>query len=81
MNKNTLKQENAYLLKKEEIKKTIQKFGFNNMLRYMIENLDNVDDLTSSQSLEMFKLISSLEDAKDAYERIFCAKSQNSTIQ
>lgn len=80
MNKNILKEENIYLSKKEEMKKFIQKFGFNNILRYMIENLDSVDDLTSSQSIEMFKLISSLEDAKDAYERIFCVKGQNSTI-
>lgn len=69
-----------YLSKKEKMKEIIHDLGFDNILRYMIENLDTIDDLTSSQSIEMFRLISSLEDAKNAYERIFCVKSQDSTL-
>lgn len=69
--KTTLKQETNYLANKLKIKQFLVDISFADILRYVVEDLDRIDDLTTSQNIEMFKLVSSLEDALQAYSRLF----------
>ena len=64
------KKEVEYLEKKENIKKLFESLGYENILRYMIEDLDNIDDVNNSQSMHLFQLISALESALEIYPRI-----------
>lgn len=75
LNKETIKRETEYLNNKEQINQYLLKFNWSYILRVMIEKLDQVDDLNQSQSLEMFKLISSLEDALQSYYRLYSEKT------
>lgn len=75
LNKETIKRETEYLNNKEQINQYLLKFNWSYILRVMIERLDQVDDLNQSQSLEMFKLISSLEDALQSYYRLYSEKT------
>lgn len=68
--KHKRKKEIQYLEKKENIKKLLDSLGYENILRYMIEDLDTIEDINGSQSMQLFKLISALEDALEAYPRI-----------
>jgi len=65
-----VKREVKYLEKKEKIKNLLETFGYENILRYMIEDLDNIEDINTSQSMYLFRLISCLEDALETYPRI-----------
>lgn len=65
-----VKKEVKYLEKKEKIKNLLETFGYENIFRYMIEDLDNIEDINTSQSMYLFRLISSLEDALEIYPRI-----------
>lgn len=76
LNKKNLKQETRYLADKEEISKFLQSFDWQSIFRVMIDKLDNIDDLTQSQNIEMFKLISSLEDASQSYPRLFSRSTE-----
>lgn len=69
--KTTPKQETNYLANKLKIKQFLVDISFADILRYVVEDLDRIDDLTVSQNIEMFKLVSSLEDALKAYSRLF----------
>lgn len=69
--KTALKQETNYLANKLKIKQFLADISFADILRYVVEDLDRIDDLTTSQNIEMFKLVSSLEDALQAYSRLF----------
>jgi|688.fasta_scaffold15669_36 hypothetical protein len=64
------KSETRYLYHKESIKLFLAKYHWSDIMRCMVENLDNIDDLNTSQSVEMFKLVSLLEDAINSYERV-----------
>jgi len=65
------KQETRYLENRIAIKNFLEQQNWQDVLRYMIENLDSIDDINNSQSIEMFKLVTSLEDALLSYSRIF----------
>jgi len=64
------KKEVQYLEKKENIKKLFESMGYENILRYMIEDLDNIEDVNNTQSIYLFQLISALENALEIYPRI-----------
>lgn len=67
----------AYMNVKESIKEFTSKAGYENVLRFMIEQFDTIDDITNTQSMELFKLIASLEEALKSYERL---KSELQTV-
>jgi len=71
LDKQTLKQETKYLAEKEEINKFLQSFDWQSIFRVMLDKLDRIDNLSHSQNMEMFRLISSLEDASQSYPRLF----------
>jgi len=64
------KKDIAYMNVKENIKEFTSKAGYENVLRFMIEQFDTIDDITNTQSIELFKLIACLEDALKSYERL-----------
>tara|TARA_B100002019_G_scaffold207167_1_gene179909 strand:- start:4570 stop:4800 length:231 start_codon:yes stop_codon:yes gene_type:complete len=64
------KQELKYLETKNNIKDCVDIAGYNNILRYMIEQLDNIEDISNTQSIELFKLISNLESALQSHQRL-----------
>ena len=64
------KKEIEYLNVKNDIKNFANKIGYSNIIRHMIDQFDTIEDITNTQSVELFKLISCLQDALDSYERI-----------
>jgi hypothetical protein len=69
LSKNERKEIN-YLNTRNDIRDFVDKNGYSNIIRYMIDQLDIIDDLNNTQSMELFKLISSLESALKSYERL-----------
>lgn len=68
--KKEIKKEISYLENKEKIKFLINSVGYENILRYMIEDLDTIDDIGNTQSVYLFQIISSLETALEIYPRL-----------
>lgn len=64
------KQEIQYLNVRNDIKNIIDKVGYHFILKYMIEQLDNIEDISNTQSIELFKLISNLESALQSHQRL-----------
>lgn len=68
--KREIKKEVSYLQNKEDIKSFVAEIGYENILRYMVEDLDTIDDIGNTQSMYLFQLISSLETALEIYPRL-----------
>lgn len=68
--KKEIQNEVQYLQSKDNVRSLIESTGHENILRYMIEDLDTIDDINNTQSMYLFKLISSLEEALKIYPRI-----------
>ena len=68
--KREIKKEVTYLQNKEDIKSFFEAVGYENILRYMVEDLDTIDDIGNTQSMYLFQLISSLETALEIYPRL-----------
>ena len=66
----TDKQELQYLEIRNDVRDFVDKVGYDSILRYMIEQLDNIDDISNTQSIELFKLISNLENALQSHQRL-----------
>ena len=64
------KKEIKYLNARNDIREFVDKNGYSNIIRYMLDQLDVIDDLNNTQSMELFKLISYLESALNSYERL-----------
>ena len=64
------KEDLRYLEIKHDLRDFIDKVGYNSILRYMIEQLDNIEDISNTQSIELFKLISNLESALQSHQRL-----------
>lgn len=60
----------SYLKNKDTIKSFVANIGYENILRYMIEDLDTIDDIGNTQSMHLFQLISALENALEIYPRL-----------
>jgi len=70
LTKQERQKEIQYLEKKENIKKLLESLGYENILRYMLADLDNIEDINNTQSMYLFQLISALENALEIYPRI-----------
>lgn len=68
--KKEIKKEVSYLEHKETIKSLMESIGYESILRYMVEDLDTIDDIGNTQSMYLFQLISSLETALEIYPRL-----------
>ena len=68
--KREIKKEVSYLQNKEDIKSFVAEVGYENILRYMVEDLDTIDDIGNTQSMYLFQLISALENALEIYPRL-----------
>ena len=66
----TDKQELQYLEIRNDVRDFIDKVGYNSILRYMMEQLDDIEDISNTQSIELFKLISNLESALKSHQRL-----------
>jgi|TARA_B100001094_G_scaffold328985_1_gene390727 hypothetical protein len=64
------KKEIRYLENRENIRTLLDKVGYENMLRYMVEDLDHIDDISNTQSVYLFEIISILEKALEIYPRL-----------
>ena len=64
------KKEIKYLNARNDIRDFVDKNGYSNIIRYMLDQLDVIDDLNNTQSMELFNLISYLESALNSYERL-----------
>ncbi len=68
--KNKRKKEIEYISLKHKITEFCKENGYDNVIRSMLENFDQIDDLTNTQSVELFSLIRSLESALTSYSRL-----------
>ena len=59
-----------YVIVRNDVKDCVDKIGYHFILRYMIEQLDNIEDISNTQSIELFKLISNLESALQSHQRL-----------
>jgi len=70
ISKTKRKKEIKYISLKHKITDFCKENGYDNVIRSMLENFDQIDDLTNTQSVELFSLIRSLESALRSYERL-----------
>lgn len=68
--KTEIKKEVRYLKAKTEIKSFMDSVDYEHILRYMVEDLDSIDDVNNTQSMYLFQLISALENALEIYPRL-----------
>ena len=68
--KQEIKREVEYLKNKEAVRSFVEEVGYENILRYMVDDLDTIDDIGNTQSMYLFQLISSLETALEIYPRL-----------
>lgn len=65
-----IKKEVRYLEDKESIRTLVKSVGYENILRYMVEDLDRIEDVNNTQSMYLFQLLSLLEQAVEIYPRL-----------
>ena len=65
-----IKKEVNYLEQKEHIRTVLDKFGYEHVLKYMLEDLDHIDDISNTQSIYLFEIISMLEKVLEIYPRL-----------
>ena len=68
--KKEMKKEVKYLEDKESIKSIVKNVGYESILRYMVEDLDHIDDVDNTQSVYLFEIISLLEKVLEIYPRL-----------
>ena len=64
------KEELSYLSVRGDIQNFVDKVGYQNILKHMIEHLDHIDDINNTQSMYLFQIISSLEKVLEVYPRL-----------
>jgi len=64
------KKEVKYLEDKESIKSIVKNVGYESILRYMMEDLDHIEDVNNTQSMYLFELISLIEKVLEVYPRL-----------
>ena len=64
------KKELSYLNLRNDIKEFVDKTGYQNIIKYMIDDLDNMDDINNTQSMHLFEIICSLEKVLEVYPRL-----------
>lgn len=68
--KSKAKKEVEYLELKHDIKSFVDTYSYENIIRYMIEDLDRIDDVNNTQSIYLFDIISMLEKVLEIYPRL-----------
>lgn len=68
--KKNIKKEVTYLENKEHIRNLLEQVGYENVFRYMVEDLDHIDDVNNTQSIYLFEIISMLEKILEIYPRL-----------
>jgi len=68
--KKNIKKEVTYLEHKEHIRNLLEQVGYENVFRYMVEDLDHIDDVNNTQSMYLFEIISMLEKVLEIYPRL-----------
>jgi len=69
--KRKIKKEIKYLSEKKSIESFVDAVGYENILRHMLDELDNIEDINNTRtSVYLFQLIASLEKALEIYPRI-----------
>jgi|TARA_B100001093_G_scaffold396728_1_gene383877 hypothetical protein len=68
--KKEMKKEVKYLEDKQSIKSIVKNVGYESILRYMVEDLDHIDDVNNTQSLYLFEIISLIEKVLEIYPRL-----------
>ena len=66
----TDKRELSLLENKSDLKRVLNSIGYENALKYIIDDLDSIDNINKTQSIYLFELISCLEKALEIYPRI-----------
>tara|TARA_B100001778_G_scaffold161343_1_gene132528 strand:+ start:978 stop:1217 length:240 start_codon:yes stop_codon:yes gene_type:complete len=69
-NRANIKKEINYLEQKENIRTLLEKVGYEHVLRCMVEDLDHIDDISNTQSIYLFEIISMLEKVLEIYPRL-----------
>ena len=64
------REEVKYLNVRKSIKNFLEEVDYDHIIRYMIDDLDTIEDINNTQSMELFKLISNLEIALQSYKRL-----------
>ena len=59
-----------YLNVKNDIRNLVNKTGYEHIIKYMIEDLDHIDDLNNTQSIYLFQVIQSLQKVLEIYPRL-----------
>ena len=59
-----------YLNVRNDIEELVDRVGYENILKHMIEKLDHIDDLNNTQSMYLFQIICSLEKILEVYPRL-----------
>lgn len=59
-----------YLNVRNEISDFVDKIGYQNILKHMMEDLDHIDDINNTQSMYLFQIISALEKILEVYPRL-----------
>tara|TARA_Y100000385_G_scaffold21607_1_gene21198 strand:- start:396 stop:623 length:228 start_codon:yes stop_codon:yes gene_type:complete len=60
----------SYLNVRNDIEELVDRVGYENILKHMIDRLDHIDDINNTQSMYLFQIISSLEKALEVYPRL-----------
>ena len=60
----------SYLNVRNDIEELVDRVGYENILKHMIEHLDHIDDINNTQSMYLFQVISSLEKVLEVYPRL-----------
>ncbi len=60
----------SYLNVRNDIEELVDRVGYENILKHMIEHLDHIDDINNTQSMYLFQIISSLEKVLEVYPRL-----------
>ncbi len=60
----------SYLNVRNDIEELVDRVGYENILKHMIEHLDHIDDINNTQSMYLFQIISSLEKILEVYPRL-----------
>jgi hypothetical protein len=60
----------SYLNVRNDIEELVDRVGYENILKHMIDHLDHIDDINNTKSIYLFQVISSLEKVLEVYPRL-----------
>ena len=60
----------SYLNVRNDIEELVDRVGYENILKHMIDHLDHIDDINNTKSVYLFHVISALEKVLEVYPRL-----------